>query len=603
MPYKILISKITIKNSSPTEHRTSQMYFNHARNSLVYREMYAEYISSSPAEELSSNKDTSSSENKQSSQKLREPSTLFKINPQFGKTGRTENSSKENSNSKSKGPGTGTGTGNTTKTSANSHRDCSNASSSNKDIYGHFQSFPTSSCSSNDLTKNNTATTNTNENTNTTKSSTNNTGTTGGISLFQQEIQHQSTSFISMDKEKMSATAMTSKFAETRISSTIDRPNKLSVMTNASDMSHRCPAIDSYGQVSKDFDSSSQSHGQDLIQILQVLGPIAKILQLENSKNDPILSIALDLGRPITFRLYSLSQNNSPRSSTKTVKEVKKREENPERKFFNEKRRGHLKKIVGTTNITTNQLSNILNHKNVKQYDQGIYFVQKTLHIIRAVFSPMKILTSLTIFYQEHYDMNVYLNDKLYSWLDWLEMMSSSTEGSGVNESSRATAADSHDWSLTMKFITKSEIMDYLKKKDLTTLANRYSTSTLVPISQASNHKKVNFNHPYCYYSILRSIANFFSSKRFEVVIVDIGGKICGIDPENSHRSVASSRRILSLETNNDMELKVVYQMVLDYNADVLILANLEQEIREQFIGRLKNHAGNIFNKMLILHE
>lgn len=62
-----------------------------------------------------------------------------------------------------------------------------------------------------------------------------------------------------------------------------------------------------------------------------------------------------------------------------------------------EKSRGMLKKLSGDSNISTSILTEILNHSNVSQYDQGIYFIQQTLHIIRVVISPMKIPTSMTI--------------------------------------------------------------------------------------------------------------------------------------------------------------------------------------------------------------
>lgn len=153
--------------------------------------------------------------------------------------------------------------------------------------------------------------------------------------------------------------------------------------------------------------------------------------------------------------------------------------------------------------------------------------------------------------------MSIYLNELLYSWMSWLE----DSEFSADNEIDNI-----------LKFIKKSEIHEFLTK---TEFSFNYTNSKSSP---------VNFFHPNNYYNSLRTIANFYSNNKYEVVIVDIGGKVCGIDPEGCHRSVKLSRRILSLETNNDLELKVLYQMVIDYNADVLILSNLDVGVKNEFL-------------------
>ena len=252
-----------------------------------------------------------------------------------------------------------------------------------------------------------------------------------------------------------------------------------------------------------------------------------------------------------------------------------------------------MRKISGETSIMTSHLSEILAHNLVKQYDRGIYYIQQTLHIIRVVSSPMKIPTSLTIFYQDHQDMSFYVNKLLYNWMGWLEDNDNEQFESDFNleaqiPSSAAVGAAAAPYEHVLKFITKPDFYEYLNGRDF---------------HNTSSGRKVNFNHPNNFYNILRTLAHFYSSNKYEVVIVDVGGKVSGIDPDGPHRSVKQARRILSLETNHDLELKVVYQTVIDYNADVLILSNLDRESRENFVARLKQNFASVYNRMMVFHE
>lgn len=224
---------------------------------------------------------------------------------------------------------------------SNSHQNCSNTSSSNKDIYGQFQSFPTSSCSSNDL---NTGKKTTHSSQHVTTSSTHQTQTqtqsiqnvsqvTANLQQATTFIQHQQN--VSMMSNMMNQTAMVPPMTPIvpmpatpsvpRGSPPSTRPNKLSV---TSEISQRCPAIDSYGQVSKDFDSNKHDNGDHML-LLNVLGEaISKIFKKLNVSNSPLLSIALDQGRPPVFRIYTTSPT-SPRSSAKTVRNARESKSSP----------------------------------------------------------------------------------------------------------------------------------------------------------------------------------------------------------------------------------------------------------------------------------
>ena len=122
-------------------------YSNSARNSLVYREMYTELIeSSSPVEDHSKSRSGNTSSSGrisvggQGQRDPRPPSfNLFRMERDRDREKEPDLASSLNSHKISGSGGTG------------SHKDCSNASSSNKDSYGHFQSFPTSSCSSQNM--------------------------------------------------------------------------------------------------------------------------------------------------------------------------------------------------------------------------------------------------------------------------------------------------------------------------------------------------------------------------------------------------------------------------------------------------------------------
>jgi len=213
----------------------------------------------------------------------------------------------------------------------------------------------------------------------------------------------------------------------------------------------------------------------------------------------------------------------------------------------------------------------------------------------------MKVPTSLTIFYQEHRDMSFYVNDLLYSLMGWLEER---------EQALNSLANADEPFNGVLKFFSKNDFIDHLNKKDTSNSTGHFHTSPSsggIWAPRPHKNKNVNFYHPNNYHNILRTVANYYTTNKYEVAIIDIGGKVCGIDPENPHKSVKLSRRILSLETtsnnNNDLELKVVYQTVIDYNADVLILSNLDHDNREWFLNRLKMNFSSIYNRMIVFHE
>ena len=137
----------------------------------------------------------------------------------------------------------------------------------------------------------------------------------------------------------------------------------------------------------------------------------------------------------------------------------------------------------------------LLCHHDVDRYDSNSYYIKRSLHIIHVIFNPMKVPTSMTVVYQEHRDYSSQLFEESNRWLSWLSTSDSSN----------------------LKVVSKDSLLSIL----------------------GINNQR---QHPYSYNSIMRTVAGFFSSQNYEVMIIDVDGKICGLDPNGPHRSVGDSR-------------------------------------------------------------
>ena len=135
----------------------------------------------------------------------------------------------------------------------------------------------------------------------------------------------------------------------------------------------------------------SQVHdNQDHLILLRVLGEdINKFFLTLNLSSVPLMSIALDQGRPVVFKIHQNQESG---------------------KHGNRR----LRQLTGDEAITADQLLSILNNSNVGQYDHGLYYINRTLHTIRVLMSPFGIPTAMTFMYQEHQDLENILHSVLY---------------------------------------------------------------------------------------------------------------------------------------------------------------------------------------------
>lgn len=90
---------------------------------------------------------------------------------------------------------------------------------------------------------------------------------------------------------------------------------------------------------------------QDHQILLKVLGEdINKLFLTLNISSVPLMSIALDQGRPVVFKIFQ-NQGNTTGSGNR-----------------------RLRQLTGDEAITADQLLNILNNSNIGQYDHGLYY-------------------------------------------------------------------------------------------------------------------------------------------------------------------------------------------------------------------------------------
>ena len=87
--------------------------------------------------------------------------------------------------------------------------------------------------------------------------------------------------------------------------------------------------------------------------------------------------------------------------------------------------------------------------------------------------------------------------------------------------------------------------------------------------------------------------------------MVDVGGKVCGLDPNGPHRSVALSRRILIMDDVGDGDsndrIRICCQMLVESHVDVVIISNLEHSSRATVVGYLEKKVFG--RKILIICE